>query len=99
MADLRGWVGDTPGFNGDLSAIFGSIRAKTRFLANPNDQWVAKQYYESMAQMIPGAKISWIDSIAGHLMCCNADPNATQALDAAIRIFFEELVHAQEETQ
>jgi homoserine O-acetyltransferase/O-succinyltransferase len=99
MADLRGWVGDTPGFNGDLGTIFGSIRAKTRFFANPNDQWVAKQYYDSMSQMIPGAKISWIESIAGHLMCCNADPNATQTLDTAIRLFLEELVQAREETK
>jgi len=91
MADLRGWVGDTPGFNGDLGAILGSIRAKARFFANPHDQWVARQYYETMAASIPGAKISWIESVAGHLMCCNADPNATRALDAEIKAFLEEL--------
>jgi hypothetical protein len=37
MADGNGWVGDTPGFNGDLTAILGSIKAKTLFLASPHD--------------------------------------------------------------
>jgi len=40
LADSRGWVGDTPGFNGDLTAILHSIKAKTLFIANPRDQWV-----------------------------------------------------------
>ena len=50
MADRRGWVGDTPGFNGDLNAILGSIKAKTLFLANPHDQFVPKPYYETHGQ-------------------------------------------------
>jgi homoserine O-acetyltransferase len=95
-AELRGWVGDTPGFNGDLSAIFGSIKAKTRFFANPNDQFVSRQHYESMAAMVPGASIAWIESVAGHLICCNADPNATRELDEALKTFLDELVQARE---
>jgi homoserine O-acetyltransferase len=85
------WVGDTPGFNGDLNAILGSIKATTWFFANPTDLFVAKHLYETMAQAIPGSKLVWIESVAGHLMCCNADPNATRALDAGIKAFLIEL--------
>jgi homoserine O-acetyltransferase/O-succinyltransferase len=91
MADMRGWVGDTPGFNGDLTAVLASIKARTLFLANPDDQFVPKQYYELQAKAVPGAKLFWIDSVAGHLMCCNADPNATRILDSEIRAFLQEL--------
>jgi homoserine O-acetyltransferase/O-succinyltransferase len=90
-ADLRGWVGDTPGFNGDLTAVLVSIKARTLFLANPDDHWVPKQYYELQANTIPGAQLVWIDSVAGHLICCNADPNATRALNLAITKFLSDL--------
>jgi homoserine O-acetyltransferase len=91
-ADTRGWLGDTPGYDGDLARVFGSIKVRTRFFANPSDQFVARQNYETMASMIPGAQIRWIESSAGHLTCCNADPNATQALDRALDEFLNELV-------
>jgi len=97
MADSRGWVGDTPGFNGELSAILGSIKAKTLFLASPNDQFIPKPYYEFQVQAIPGARVVWVDSVAGHLICCNADPNATLIMGEAIRAFLQEL-SAQRET-
>jgi len=90
-AELRGWIGDTPGFNGDLAAILGSIKAKTVFLVNPRDQFVPKAYYETMVNLIPGAKVVWIDSVAGHLICCNADPNATRILGGGIQAFLQEL--------
>ena len=90
-ADFSGWVGDTPGFNGDLNAILGSIKAKTLFLANPSDQFVPKPYYETMVTTIPGASVVWIDSPAGHMMCCNADPTATRELGSAIRAFLTQL--------
>ena len=95
MADWRGWVGDTPGFNGELSAILGSIKAKTLFLANPRDQFVPKSYYETMVNAIPGARVVWIDSVAGHMMAGNADPNATRVLGDAIRAFLQELSERQ----
>jgi len=31
------------------------------------------------------------DQVAGHLLCCNADPNATRVMGEAIRAFLEEL--------
>ncbi len=90
-ADLRGWIGDTPGFNGDLATIYGAIKARTLVLASPYDGFVPKGYYESMAAMIPGARLLWIDSPAGHMICCNADPNATRQLGDAVQAFLAEL--------
>jgi homoserine O-acetyltransferase len=91
LADWRGWVGDTPGFKGDLTAALASIRAKVLFLANPRDQWFPPHYIETQAKAIPGARVAWIDSVAGHMICCNADPNATQVMGEAIRAFLQEL--------
>lgn len=99
MADWRGWVGDTPGFNGELSAILGSIKAKTLFLANPRDQFVPKSYFETMVNAIPGARVVWIDSVAGHMMAGNADPNATRVLGDAIRAFLQELSERQKSSR
>ena len=95
LADMRSWVGDTPGFQDDLTAILGSIKAKTLFLASPRDQFVPKPYYETMVSSIPGARVVWIDSVAGHLMCCNADPNATRILGDAISSFLHVLSKRQ----
>jgi homoserine O-acetyltransferase/O-succinyltransferase len=91
MADGNGWVGDTPGFNDDLNAILSSIKAKALFVASPYDQFVPKQYYEIQVQTIPSARLVWIDSIAGHFICCNGDPNATRTMGEAIRAFLQEL--------
>ena len=91
MADFNGWVGDTPGFNNDLNAILGSIKAKTLFIASPHDQFVPAQYYETQVKAIPGARIVWVDSNAGHFICCNGDPNATRTMGEAIKTFLKEL--------
>jgi homoserine O-acetyltransferase len=91
MADFNGWVGDTPGFNNDLTAILGSIKAKTLFIASPHDQFVPKQYYETQVQAISGARVVWVDSIAGHFICCNGDPNATRAMGEVIKTFLKDL--------
>jgi hypothetical protein len=32
-----------------------------------------------------------IDSVAGHVICCNADPNATRVRSEAIKQFLQEL--------
>jgi hypothetical protein len=42
--------------------------------------------------MIPHARALAIDSSAGHLICCNADPNATRIMGDGIRKFLDELV-------
>ena len=97
-ADMSGWFGDTPGFNGDVTSILKSIKAKTLFPASPYDQFVPREYYELQVKTIPDGRVVWIDSVAGHLICCNADPNATRVMGKAIRSFLQEL-SAQRQTR
>jgi homoserine O-acetyltransferase len=91
MAGGRGWVGDTPGFNGDLNAALSSIKAKTLFLINPDDLFFPPQQIEAHAKAIPNAKVLSIDSTAGHVIAANGDPNATRVMEEAIRAFLQEL--------
>jgi homoserine O-acetyltransferase len=91
MADGAGWVGDTPGFNDDLNVILHSIKAKTLFVSSPHDQFVPPAYVEIQVKAIPNARVAWIDSVAGHFICCNGDPNATRAMTDVIRKFLQEL--------
>jgi len=86
-ADAHGWVGDTPGFNDDLNAILHSIKARTLFVASPRDQFVPQQDYETQVKAIPDARVLWVDSVAGHFICCNGDPNATRIIDQAVSGF------------
>ncbi len=85
------WVGDTPGFNGDLNAALASIKAKTLFIYNPRDQFYLPRHIETQVKAIPNARAVAIDSIAGHLICCNADPHATWVMGEAIREFLQDL--------
>jgi homoserine O-acetyltransferase len=91
MAFGRGGVGDTPGFNGDVNAALGSIKAKTLFIVSPQDQFFPPHYIDTDVKAIPNARAVWIDSVAGHLICCNADPQATGVMGEAIRGFLQEL--------
>jgi homoserine O-acetyltransferase len=86
-----GWVGDTPGFDGDLDAVLGSIKANTLFIYNPRDQFYLPHQVETQVKAMPDARAAAIDSVAGHLMCCNADPQATRAMGEVIREFLSEL--------
>jgi homoserine O-acetyltransferase len=88
----RGWVGDTPGFDGDLGKALGSIKAKTLFIYSPQDRFFQPQHVDAQVKMIPNARALAIDSSAGHLICCNADPNATRIMGDGIRRFLDELV-------
>ena len=91
VAGSRGWVGDTPGFNGDLGKALGSIKARTLLIYSPQDEFYQPHHFEAQAKMIPGARSLPIESNAGHLICCNADPNATRVMGDAIRNFLQEL--------
>jgi homoserine O-acetyltransferase len=91
VAAGRGWLGDTPGFNGDLSAALRSIKAKAVFILNPQDQFFPPQHVDAYVKAIPHARVVWVDSPAGHIICCNADPNATRRMGEAIREFLHEL--------
>ena len=86
-----GWIGDTPGFGDDLGKALGSIRAKTLFIYNPQDQFSQPSHVEAQLKMIPGARAVAIDSIAGHFIAANADPQATRAMEDAIRGFLRDL--------
>ena len=81
----------TPGFNGDVNSALSSIKATTLFIVSPQDQFFPPHYIEADVNAIPGARAVWINSVAGHLICCNGDPQATRILGEAIRGFLQEL--------
>lgn len=86
-----GWLGDTPGFNGDGNAALRSIRAKTLFIYSPHDQFFTPQHIQAQLDEIPHSRATVVNSTAGHLICCNGDPQATRAIGDAIRDFLKEL--------
>ena len=90
-ANGSGWVGTSPGFNNYLNAILGSIKAKTLFIYSPQDQFYLPHQIKTQVKAIPGARSVAIDSPAGHLICCNGDPNATFAIGEAFKAFLKEL--------
>jgi len=92
VALRRSGVGDTPGFGGDLGKALGSIKARALFIYNPQDRNFQQQHVDAQLRMIPNARALMIDSNAGHLICCNADPQATRIMGDRIRTFLGELV-------
>ena len=86
-----GWIGDTPGFNGDFMAVLKSIKAKTLFIYNEGDQFIPPAHIMTQVKAIPNARAVHIDSLAGHLICCNGDPQATIAMGETISQFLNEL--------
>lgn len=92
----KGWVGDTPGFDGDLTAILGSVRARSLFIYSPRDQLHLPHHVDTQVRLIPNARAVAIDSIAGHLICCQADPNATHAMGLEMAGFLTELERARD---
>jgi homoserine O-acetyltransferase/O-succinyltransferase len=91
VASGRGWLGDTPGFDGDLNKVLGSIKAKTLLVYNRRDEFYLPKHAEVQVKAIPQARAVPIDSPGGHWICCNADPQATRILGESIRAFLEEL--------
>jgi homoserine O-acetyltransferase/O-succinyltransferase len=87
----HGWVGDTPGFNGDVRAALRSIKAKTLFVHALQDEIFPPQNIAAEVKLIPNARAVAIDSIAGHTIWYNADPQATVAMGQAIKAFLSEL--------
>lgn len=87
----HGWVGDTPGFDGDVAAALRSIKAKALFIYVKQDQFFPPQNIEAEIRMIPNARGFAIDSNAGHTVWYNADPQATVAMSQAIKGFLSEL--------
>ncbi len=86
-----GTIDDTPGFNGDTMAALRSIQAKTLYVYSLQDQFFPPRKIEMEIQAIPGARGAPIDSLAGHTIWYNADPQATVAMGLAIKGFLSEL--------
>ena len=86
----RSWVGDTPGFKGDFAAALKSIKARAIFVVSPYDQFFLPSHIETQRKLIPDARVVSIDSNAGHLICCGADPQATWLMGEAMRGFLAE---------
>jgi len=91
MAATRGWIGDTPGFKGDVNAALHSIKAKVLFIYNPRDQFHLPHHVETQVKAIPNAQAVAIDSVGGHIINSNADPQATRAMGEAIKNFLLKL--------
>ena len=87
----RSQVSETPGFNGDLNTALGSIKARSLVIYNPRDQLSLAADAEALIRAIPNARGLAIDSPAGHLICCNADPQATRTMGEAISHFLQAL--------
>ena len=80
----RGWVGNTPGFDGDVNAALKSIKAKVLFVVSSQDQFFLPKHIETQRKLIPNARVVSIDSSAGHIICCGGDPQAYWVMDRAI---------------
>jgi homoserine O-acetyltransferase/O-succinyltransferase len=82
-------VGNTPGFNGDISRALGSIRAKTLILAGSTD--LLNPEYESMqaARQIPGARYVSINAQRpmGHLSGAGATAPENEVQNREIAAF------------
>ncbi|MDM0078877.1 alpha/beta fold hydrolase [Variovorax sp. J2P1-59] len=85
------WLGDTPGFNGNTVAALASIKARALYIYAPQDQIVPPKNITDEVALIPKARAVAIDSIAGHTIWYDADPQATVAMSRAIKDFLSEL--------
>ncbi|MGD8476472.1 MAG: alpha/beta fold hydrolase [Burkholderiales bacterium] len=91
QAIIGGALNSTPGFNGDAIAALKSIKARTMFIVSPYDQFFEPSLTATANSAIERSSVVSIDSNAGHLICCGADPEATWAMAQAIRGFLGEL--------
>ena len=90
-AIMGGGLNSTPGFNGDAIAALKSIKARTMFIVSPYDQFFEPSHTATANSAIEKSSVVSIDSNAGHLICCGADPEATWVMTQAIRGFLGEL--------
>lgn len=87
----HGWLGDTPGFNGDAMAALRSIKAKALFIYTLKDEFFPPPKIEAQVKAIPGARGVPIASDAAHTIWYNADPQATVTMGSAMKDFLREL--------
>jgi len=87
----HGWLGDTPGFNGDVMAALRSIKAKALFIYTLKDEFFPPWKIEAQVKAIPDARGVPIASDAAHTIWYNADPQATVTMGNAMKDFLREL--------
>jgi len=87
----RSSVADTPGFDNDLRKALGSVKARALFVYNPRDELAFASDVEFDIRAVPHARGVAIDSIAGHYITANGDPDASQRIGDVIRRFLDEL--------
>lgn len=87
----HGWLGDTPGFNGEPIAALRSIKATALYIYALKDEIVPPSKIEAQLRAIPGARGVAIESDAAHTIWYNADPQATVTMGNAMKEFFREL--------
>ena len=84
-------LGNTPGFDGNTDAALRSIKAKALIITTTHDDFFPRDEANRPAQIIPGAKLFEIESTAGHMVCCGADPAAWESMNKEISAFLESL--------
>lgn len=84
-------VGATPGFDGDLAAALGSIRAAALVLAPPLDLFNPAQCAYEAADAIAGAILLEIPSVQGHQAAATASPADGVFLNEEIGAFLATL--------
>lgn len=72
-------------------AALRSVKAKALFIYNPQDGLFPPSKIELQARTIPNARAVAVDSLAGHTIWYNADPQATVALSNAMKTFLTDL--------
>jgi homoserine O-acetyltransferase len=80
-------VGTTPGFDGDMIAALGSIRARSLILAPPLDLFNPAQGALEAADAIPSATLIEIPSVQGHQAATSTSPDDAAFLNEEIDAF------------
>ncbi len=70
--------------NGDLAAALGSITAKTFVMPIEQDMFFHPATASRSKEMIPGAELRMLHSVAGHFGLFGFEPSYTAEVDAAL---------------
>jgi homoserine O-acetyltransferase len=89
-AMVRSGLATTPGFNGDVQAMLRSIKARALFIFATQDQFFLPKHIDLQRTLIPNARAVAVDSSAGHIICCGADPHAYWVMNQTIAGFLRE---------
>ena len=97
MSFGHGWLGDTPGFNGDVTAALRSIKAKALFIYTSAGRVLSAVEDRSAGEGDPRcARGIRIDSDAGTHHLVQRRPASHVAMGDAIKSFLSELTAQQD---